>query len=70
MSINDVGEQCGFAGDQVVVTVNVPDASGISLGSVLCDTSDPIKATVKIEARIVIFNPDVPITKGYPVYTF
>lgn len=67
ISINDASVLSAFAGDQVVLTANVPDPSGISLGSVLCDPSDPIKTTTKIEARIVIFNISVPITKGYPV---
>jgi len=67
ISINDANVQCAFAGDQVVVTASVPDPNSISLGSVLCDPAEPIKATTKIEARIVIFNIDFPVTKGYPV---
>lgn len=44
-----------------------PDLSGVSLGSVICDPSQPIKVTSRIQARVVIFNIDIPITKGYPV---
>ena len=43
------------------------DLSDVALGSVLCDPSQPIKVTSRIQARIVIFNVDIPITKGYPV---
>lgn len=56
-----------FAGDQVLLTITGPDPSGISIGSVICDPLNPIRATSRIEARVVIFNVDVPITKGYPV---
>ena len=56
-----------FAGDQVVLTISGPDYNNISLGSVLCDQSQPIRVTSRIEARIVVFNVEVPITKGFPV---
>ncbi|KAI9554905.1 hypothetical protein GHT06_020183 [Daphnia sinensis] len=67
IAINEVSKGSCFAGDQVVLTVSGADLSDVSLGSVLCDPSQPIKVTSRIEARIVIFNIDIPITKGYPV---
>lgn len=67
IAINDFPALSSFAGDQVVLTVSGPDPSAISVGSVLCDPSQPIRVTCRIEARIVIFNIDIPITKGYPV---
>lgn len=68
MNENPVGS-C-FAGDQVVLTVSGSDLNGVGLGSVLCDPNQPIKVTSRIQARIVIFNIDIPITKGYPVSSF
>lgn len=56
-----------FAGDQAILTVTGPDPASIGVGAVICDPSQPIKATTKIEARIVIFNIDIPIIKGCQV---
>ncbi|EFX81279.1 hypothetical protein DAPPUDRAFT_303602 [Daphnia pulex] len=67
IAINDNSTGSCFAGDQVVLTVSGADLSDVSLGSVLCDPSQPIKVTSRIQARVVIFNVDIPITKGYPV---
>ena len=67
IAINDLSVQSSFAGDQVVLTIIGPDPTGISLGSILCDPNDPVKVTNRIEARVVIFKVDIPITKGYPV---
>ena len=36
-------------------------------GSMLCDPAQPIPSTPRLRARIVIFNIEVPITKGFPV---
>lgn len=36
-------------------------------GSVLCDPQNPIKSAMRIRARIVIFNLELPITKGFTV---
>lgn len=67
IAINENSTGSCFAGDQVVLTVSGADLSDVSLGSVLCDPSQPIKVTSRIQARVVIFNVDIPITKGYPV---
>ena len=36
-------------------------------GSVLCDVSSPVDTATRFRARIVIFNINFPITKGFPV---
>lgn len=36
-------------------------------GNFLCDISNPIKCTTRIRAKVVVFNIEVPITRGYPV---
>ena len=39
----------------------------IIVGSILCDPANPIRSASRIQARIVVFNIDVPLTKGFPV---
>jgi len=38
-----------------------------SIGNVLCSIQHPVKVATKFEARVIIFNIEVPITTGYPV---
>ena len=38
-----------------------------SIGNVLCSVENPAKVTSSVEARIIVFNIDIPITNGYPV---
>merc|ERR1712029_525590 len=51
----------------VVLTLTGPDQSSVSTGMVLCDPSHPAPITAKFLARIVVFNIETPITKGFPV---
>lgn len=37
------------------------------VGSAICDPQNPIKSAMRIRARIVIFNLELPITKGFTV---
>lgn len=39
----------------------------LTAGSVLCDVSSPVDTATRFRARIVIFNINFPITKGFPV---
>jgi len=57
----------GFAGDHVVLTLVGPDQASVVAGMVLCDPSKPVPVATRFRARVVIFNIEVPITKGYPV---
>ena len=41
-----------------------PDQNSLASGMVLCDPSQPIPVSAKFKARVVVFNIDVPITKG------
>ena len=59
--------QIAFAGDNAVVTITGSDMNNIGVGSILCDPQNPIRATSRFKARVVIFNIEVPITKGFPV---
>lgn len=56
----------GFAGDQVVLQLSGIDTNNIASGSMICSVERPVKVTSRFEARLVIFNISVPITKGYP----
>ncbi|XP_059048964.1 protein HBS1 [Achroia grisella] len=67
ISINDMTNNVAFAGDQVSVTLSGVDMQNVSVGYILSDTIQQVPVTTKFEARIVVFNVKVPITKGYPV---
>ncbi|CAG2060420.1 unnamed protein product, partial [Timema podura] len=60
------------AGDKVLVQPQneaaiVKDMQNVSVGYILCDPVKSISVTSHFEARIVVFNITVPITKGYSV---
>lgn len=59
--------QCAFAGDHVVLTLFNIDMMSVAIGDVVCDSTHPIRVASIIQARVVIFNIDMPITKGFPV---
>ncbi|KAH9515292.1 HBS1-like protein, partial [Bulinus truncatus] len=65
--IDDVSASLAFAGDHVNLTLSGVDMSSVNVGSCLCDPNCPAKSAIRIRAKIVIFNIDLPITKGYPV---
>lgn len=67
ITLDDLPTPCAFAGDHVLVTITGIDITNVNLGSVLCDPQNPIKSAMRIQARVVIFNLQIPITKGFPV---
>lgn len=67
LSINDMSTNFAFAGDQVSVTLSGVDMQNVSVGYVLSDPVHQVPVTTRFEARIVVFNIKVPITKGFPV---
>jgi elongation factor 1 alpha-like protein len=70
LSLEEMPCQVAFAGDQVTVTVAGIDMQNVSLGYILCDPQNPIPSTSRIEARIVLFNLQVPVTQGFPVMQY
>lgn len=38
-----------------------------SVGCVFCDPKEPVKVCTRFRARILIFNIEIPVTKGFPV---
>lgn len=51
----------------VLLLVSIISWFRFSVGSVLCDTMMPIKASSRFTARIVVFNVEMPIIKGFIV---
>ncbi|XP_031356184.1 HBS1-like protein isoform X2 [Photinus pyralis] len=67
LSIEEVSQQTVFAGDQVSVTLSGIDIQNVSIGYILCLPQNPVQIASNFQARIVVFNVTVPITKGYSV---
>ncbi|RWS06746.1 HBS1-like protein, partial [Dinothrombium tinctorium] len=68
ITIDDQNVASAFAGDYISTTLVGCDPNNVSIGSVLCDPSNPSPVTSSFEARIVVFhNVEVPLTKGFPV---
>lgn len=71
------------AGDQAIFNISGMDISKIRLvffsqktrhyihmcstGSILCSIQHPMKVSTTFEARIILFNIEIPITLGYSV---
>ncbi|ESN98448.1 hypothetical protein HELRODRAFT_101631 [Helobdella robusta] len=65
--VDDAQVPIAFAGDSCVVTVTGIDMNKLAIGSILCDLGRPVQQTSLFQARIVIFNIDVPIMQGHQV---
>lgn len=67
LSVEDAPKQVIFAGDQAAVTLTGVEMQNVAVGYVLCDPQVPVPIASKFQARVVVFNVTVPITKGFPV---
>lgn len=65
--VEQLDGQSGYAGDHVTLILTGPEQSSLAAGMVLCDPGLPVPVSAKFKARIVVFNIDVPITKGFPM---
>ncbi|XP_033738844.1 HBS1-like protein [Pecten maximus] len=65
--LGDLSAMCAFAGDHVTLTLTGIDMTNVNLGSVVCDPANPIHCATRIRARVVLFNLEIPITKGFMV---
>lgn len=65
--LGDLSAMCAFAGDHVTLTLTGIDMTNVSLGSVVCDPANPIHCATRIRARVVLFNLEIPVTKGFMV---
>ncbi|XP_062428503.1 HBS1-like protein isoform X2 [Rhea pennata] len=67
ITLHDEPVDWAAAGDHVSLTLTGMDIIKINVGCVFCDPKEPIKVCTHFRARILIFNIEVPITKGFPV---
>ncbi|XP_004702214.2 HBS1-like protein isoform X1 [Echinops telfairi] len=67
ITLHDEPVDWAAAGDHVSLTLVGMDIIKINVGCVFCGPKDPIKACTRFRARILIFNIEIPITKGFPV---
>ncbi|XP_065211667.1 protein HBS1 [Planococcus citri] len=65
--VDEVSENTVYAGDYVNAVLINCDTENLYVGSVLCDIEKPIPISTKFEAKIVLFNVVIPITKGFTV---
>lgn len=63
--IDEVPVARAFAGDQVTLTLSGVET--VKVGSFLCDPSVPMRVGSRLEARVVVFGVEVPLTRGFPV---
>lgn len=69
ITIDELPSPNAYAGDYVNVTLANFDQQHMAVGYILSDPAFPVPVASKFEARVVIFNVTVPITRGYPVRT-
>ncbi|KAM4866244.1 HBS1-like protein isoform 1-T1 [Thomomys bottae] len=67
ITLHDEPVDWAAAGDHVSLTLVGMDIIKINVGCIFCGPKEPIKACTRFRARILIFNIEVPITKGFPV---
>ncbi|XP_043366945.1 HBS1-like protein isoform X5 [Dermochelys coriacea] len=67
ITLHDEPVDWAAAGDHVGLTLTGMDIIKINVGCIFCGLKEPIKACTRFRARVLIFNIDVPITKGFPV---
>ncbi|KAJ2657806.1 hypothetical protein IWW48_004335 [Coemansia sp. RSA 1200] len=67
IDVDFVSEEWAVAGDSVVLMIQGVDIQNFTIGSVVCGSlTIPIQAVFRFEAQLVIFDPPVPITNGFP----
>ncbi|XP_037750753.2 HBS1-like protein isoform X4 [Chelonia mydas] len=67
ITLHDEPVDWAAAGDHVSLTLTGMDIIKINVGCIFCGLKEPIKACTRFRARVLIFNIEVPITKGFPV---
>ncbi|KAJ2880793.1 hypothetical protein H4R27_004507 [Coemansia aciculifera] len=66
IDVDFVSEEWAVAGDSIVLMIQGLDIQHISVGSVVCTPERPIQCTTRFEVQLVVFDPPVPITNGFP----
>uniref|UniRef100_A0A8C5VTC9 HBS1-like protein n=1 Tax=Microcebus murinus TaxID=30608 RepID=A0A8C5VTC9_MICMU len=67
ITLHDEPVDWAAAGDHVSLTLVGMDIIKINVGYIFCGPKELIKACTRFQARILIFNIEIPITKGFPV---
>ncbi|KAM9679117.1 HBS1-like protein isoform 2-T2 [Dama dama] len=67
ITLHDEPVDWAAAGDHVSLTLVGMDIIKINVGCIFCVPKEPIKVCTRFRARILIFNIEIPITKGFPV---
>ncbi|XP_067398365.1 HBS1-like protein isoform X3 [Emydura macquarii macquarii] len=67
ITLHDEPVDWAAAGDHVSLTLTGMDIIKINVGCIFCGLKEPIKACTRFRARVLIFNIEVPVTKGFPV---
>ncbi|XP_061609187.1 HBS1-like protein isoform X3 [Phyllopteryx taeniolatus] len=67
ITLHDAPLDWAAAGDHVSLTVTGMDIIKINVGCVFCNPKEPIRVCTRFRARLLLFNFEVPITKGFPV---
>ncbi|XP_063089045.1 HBS1-like protein isoform X3 [Cavia porcellus] len=67
ITLHDEPVDWAAAGDHVSLNLVGMDIIKINVGCIFCGPKEPIKACTRFRARILIFNIEIPITKGFPV---
>ncbi|GJQ76877.1 hypothetical protein Trydic_g15082 [Trypoxylus dichotomus] len=67
VAIEESPKQIIFAGDQASVTLAGIEMQNVAVGFILSDPANPVQISSKFQAKIVVFNITVPITKGFSV---
>ncbi|XP_054830801.1 HBS1-like protein [Eublepharis macularius] len=67
IALHDEPVDWAAAGDHVSLTLTGMDIIKINVGYIFCCPKEPIKVCTRFRARILIFNIEIPITKGFPV---
>jgi elongation factor 1 alpha-like protein len=57
-----------FSGQWILVLITCLYTTMLcSTGSVLCNPEKPIQVSASLEARVIVFDVEIPITLGFPV---
>lgn len=67
ITLHDEPVDWAAAGDHVSLTLVGMDIIKMNVGCIFCGPKEPIRACMRFRARILIFNIEIPITKGFPV---
>lgn len=67
ITLHDEPVDWAAAGDHVNLTLVGMDIIKINVGCIFCGPKEPIRACTRFRARILIFNIEIPLTKGFPV---